>query len=360
MHPPPCRRAPQAWKLSQYKACVFLDADTLVLKNVDAIFSDYAECIFAAAPDVGWPDCFNSGVFYFKPSQSTYSGLCKMAATEGSFDGVCGEAGGGPLQPRALHSSHTLSSPTHPSGGDQGLLNQYFSSWARGTQGVGRLPFTYNMTANARCVLGPMVVLFVCSFFLAAFFGLFPAPHARPPRSATAMPRRTSASRASCTWSTLSARTSPGTACLPPVRGGVTAQAGHASAPQQPDPPGPSACNRRAPRGAVSDRKVVELPPRLRELLQRLCPLQNPCGEASPWAVLGKRRFAALPLSSAHSPLGAACFVGAQAAKPERVARRPARAGRLSQASRLPQAAGEPRHGLSPVPRRLGGEVGGG
>lgn len=35
-------------------------------------------------------------------------------------------------------------------GGDQGLLNQYFSTWKRGTRGVGRLPFTDNMTANAR------------------------------------------------------------------------------------------------------------------------------------------------------------------------------------------------------------------
>eukprot|EP00730_Choanoeca_flexa_P003877 TRINITY_DN11531_c1_g1_i6.p1 TRINITY_DN11531_c1_g1~~TRINITY_DN11531_c1_g1_i6.p1 ORF type:complete len:350 (+),score=93.54 TRINITY_DN11531_c1_g1_i6:85-1134(+) len=105
-----------AFKLVQFDKCVFMDADTLVLNNVDDLF-DKGE--FAAAPDVGWPDCFNSGVFVFTPSQSTFSDLVAMADVEGSFDG-----------------------------GDQGLLNQYFSSWA--TSGPeARLSFGYNMTANA-------------------------------------------------------------------------------------------------------------------------------------------------------------------------------------------------------------------
>ena len=47
-----------AWKLTQYKKCVFMDADTLVLQNIDDCF-DRDE--LSAAPDVGWPDCFNSG-----------------------------------------------------------------------------------------------------------------------------------------------------------------------------------------------------------------------------------------------------------------------------------------------------------
>ena len=37
--------------------CVFLDADTLVLQNIDDLFSREE---LSAAPDVGWPDCFNS------------------------------------------------------------------------------------------------------------------------------------------------------------------------------------------------------------------------------------------------------------------------------------------------------------
>ena len=39
------------------------------MKNCDELF-DRDE--FSAAPDAGWPDCFNSGVFVFKPSIETY------------------------------------------------------------------------------------------------------------------------------------------------------------------------------------------------------------------------------------------------------------------------------------------------
>ena len=40
-----------------------------VIQNSDELF-DREE--FSAAPDAGWPDCFNSGVFVFVPSQKTY------------------------------------------------------------------------------------------------------------------------------------------------------------------------------------------------------------------------------------------------------------------------------------------------
>ncbi len=73
-----------AWKLTQYVKCVFLDADTLILQNVDELF-DREE--LSAAPDVGWPDCFNSGVFVFEPSLETYSNLLGLALQVGSFDG---------------------------------------------------------------------------------------------------------------------------------------------------------------------------------------------------------------------------------------------------------------------------------
>ena len=48
---------------------MFLDADTLVIKNSDELF-DKEE--FSAAPDAGWPDCFNSGVFVFRPNLNTF------------------------------------------------------------------------------------------------------------------------------------------------------------------------------------------------------------------------------------------------------------------------------------------------
>lgn len=104
------------WKLTQFEKCVFLDADTMVLANADELF-DKEE--FSAAPDVGWPDCFNSGVFVFRPSEETYNNLIKFALERGSFDG-----------------------------GDQGLLNLYFSDWAY--KDISKhLPFIYNTCSTA-------------------------------------------------------------------------------------------------------------------------------------------------------------------------------------------------------------------
>jgi glycogenin glucosyltransferase len=104
------------WRLTQFKKGVFLDADTLVIQNIDELF-DREE--LSAAPDAGWPDCFNSGVFVFKPSVETYKALLKFGLEKGSFDG-----------------------------GDQGLLNLFFSDWA--TKDITkRLPFIYNVVSQA-------------------------------------------------------------------------------------------------------------------------------------------------------------------------------------------------------------------
>ena len=75
-----------AWRLVQYSKCVFLDADTLILQNVDELFEREE---FSAAPDIGWPDCFNSGVFVFEPSLQTFYNLMELSRQTGSFDGKC-------------------------------------------------------------------------------------------------------------------------------------------------------------------------------------------------------------------------------------------------------------------------------
>lgn len=56
-----------------------------VLQNCDEL-SEREE--LSAAPDVGWPDCFNSGVFVFKPSLDTFKSLMDFALQFGSFDGL--------------------------------------------------------------------------------------------------------------------------------------------------------------------------------------------------------------------------------------------------------------------------------
>lgn len=55
-----------------------------VLQNIDDLFEREE---LSAAPDPGWPDCFNSGVFVYTPSLDTYRALLDFALLEGSFDG---------------------------------------------------------------------------------------------------------------------------------------------------------------------------------------------------------------------------------------------------------------------------------
>ncbi|KAI5778978.1 nucleotide-diphospho-sugar transferase [Peziza echinospora] len=99
------------WKQTQFRKIVYLDADVLPISPPDELFD--TEAVFAASPDIGWPDCFNSGVFVLTPSKETYQSLLQLATTGQSFDGA-----------------------------DQGLLNTYFEDWHR-------LPFTYNTTPSA-------------------------------------------------------------------------------------------------------------------------------------------------------------------------------------------------------------------
>uniref|UniRef100_A0A803K685 glycogenin glucosyltransferase n=2 Tax=Xenopus tropicalis TaxID=8364 RepID=A0A803K685_XENTR len=102
------------WTLTEYSKCVFMDADTMVLCNIDELFEREE---LSAAPDPGWPDCFNSGVFVFTPSFETYNDLLQLATQKGSFDG-----------------------------GDQGLLNTFFDTWA--TKDINKhLPFVYNLSS---------------------------------------------------------------------------------------------------------------------------------------------------------------------------------------------------------------------
>lgn len=56
-----------------------------VLANIDDLFEREE---LSAAPDPGWPDCFNSGVFVYQPSVETYNQLLHLASEQGSFDGM--------------------------------------------------------------------------------------------------------------------------------------------------------------------------------------------------------------------------------------------------------------------------------
>jgi glycogenin len=102
----------RAWELTDLTRLVLLDADTLVLKNVDDLFDRPG---FAAAPDFFLPDRFNSGVMVLQPSKETFARMVGALSDSPSYDG-----------------------------GDQGFLNTFFSDWYA-MPAAHRLPAGYNL-----------------------------------------------------------------------------------------------------------------------------------------------------------------------------------------------------------------------
>ena len=49
------------WSQTQFRRIVYLDADMMVLKNLDGLFDiDLPKSSVAAVPELGFPDTFNS------------------------------------------------------------------------------------------------------------------------------------------------------------------------------------------------------------------------------------------------------------------------------------------------------------
>ena len=125
----------ELWRQMQYSRIVYMDCDTVAIRAPDELLSLDVDHL-AAAPDVGWPDCFNSGVMVLRPNLHDYEGLRAMAADGVSFDGA-----------------------------DQGLLNMYFGdNWHR-------LSFTYNCTPSANYQYIPAYKHFEDSIKVIHFIG---------------------------------------------------------------------------------------------------------------------------------------------------------------------------------------------
>ena len=99
------------WNLIEFKKIVYIDADTLVLENVDELFERPCP---AAAPDTFPPDRFNAGVMVVRPDETTFKDMMSKTSELKSYDT-----------------------------GDTGFLNAYFENWYRKSEGH-RLPFGYN------------------------------------------------------------------------------------------------------------------------------------------------------------------------------------------------------------------------
>lgn len=122
------------WKLVQFERVVYIDADVLAYRAPDELF-DLPDA-FAAAPDIGWPDIFNTGVMALKPNMGDYYAMIAMAERGISFDGA-----------------------------DQGLLNMHFKNDWR------RLSFAYNVTPSAHYQYIPAYRHFQSSINMVHFIG---------------------------------------------------------------------------------------------------------------------------------------------------------------------------------------------
>lgn len=135
------------WSKNQYDKILYLDVDTLPNVNgsitvLDLLKLDFPKDKILAAPDSGFPDVFNSGMFLMRPNPNDFTHLKRMAQSSDdvSFDGA-----------------------------DQGLLNQYFNpnpDWVSdllssnrtnvieadsfSTSSWIKLPFLFNVTPSAQ------------------------------------------------------------------------------------------------------------------------------------------------------------------------------------------------------------------
>lgn len=99
----------QLWSLD-YEKVLYLDADTLPVIPAHAKASvlslldlDFPPNKVLAAPDSGFPDIFNSGVFLLRPNSTDYTNLVKLVHDFNNYENISFD------------------------GADQGLLNQYFN-----------------------------------------------------------------------------------------------------------------------------------------------------------------------------------------------------------------------------------------
>ncbi|KAJ9477603.1 Glycogenin-2 [Pseudozyma hubeiensis] len=166
----PTGSVPQQWQ--GFDKVVFLDADTLVLRPIDHLFRLGSNVSFAAAPDTGWPDAFNSGVMMLNPSSSTFEAIRSFARTTGSWDGA-----------------------------DQGLLNDFYGpedgseQSSADSQGIApapgggwkRLSFRYNVTSHGGYTFAPAYQRYGQSINIVHFIGQN-KPWNRPRPSGTAEP----------------------------------------------------------------------------------------------------------------------------------------------------------------------------
>ncbi|KAG5296934.1 glycogenin [Histoplasma ohiense] len=124
----------ELWRQTQYSKIVYIDADVVSLRAPNELLK--LETHFAAVPDIGWPDCFNTGLMVLTPNMQDYHSLLALAQRGISFDGA-----------------------------DQGLLNIHFKKWDR-------LSFIYNCTPSGHYQYVPAFRHFGSNISLVHYIGM--------------------------------------------------------------------------------------------------------------------------------------------------------------------------------------------
>ncbi|KAI1365926.1 nucleotide-diphospho-sugar transferase [Xylaria arbuscula] len=122
------------WKQTQFRKIVYIDADVVAYRAPDELFEITHP--FSAAPDIGWPDLFNTGVMVLTPNMGDYYAMMAMADRGISFDGA-----------------------------DQGLINTHFRN------NYNRISFAYNVTPSAHYQYVPAYRHFQSSINMVHFIG---------------------------------------------------------------------------------------------------------------------------------------------------------------------------------------------
>ena len=118
--------------LTEYEKIVYVDADVLLLANIDELFEKLPDVgfnvsrPFAASPEMFPPDTFNSGVLVIRPQERVYRWLLEQSLHVSSYDGS-----------------------------DQGFLNTVLSGWWQLDIGH-RLDFQYNVHQTVAMYYPPL------------------------------------------------------------------------------------------------------------------------------------------------------------------------------------------------------------
>ncbi|KAI1133921.1 glycosyltransferase family 8 protein [Hypoxylon sp. FL0543] len=122
------------WQQTQFRKIVYIDCDVVAYRAPDELFD--IPHPFSAAPDIGWPDIFNTGVMVLTPNLGDYYSMIAMAERSISFDGA-----------------------------DQGLINMHFQN------NYNRLSFTYNVTPSGHYQYVPAYRHFQSGISMVHFIG---------------------------------------------------------------------------------------------------------------------------------------------------------------------------------------------